>query len=440
VVKLAAKYLALQEQEKAAEVIETAAISVAVILGFFLLGLYPALAFLVGNLVPANMLADAQLVLPYAAISLWLMVIGTVFLSGLDGIQRADLRGLIIVLGQLLYLYMVCWLVPGNDMKGLGISHVAQSVFGLVAGWMALRGKLRGLGAFPYRWSSSACREMFGYAINFQINGIAQLLFEPTSKALLSKFGGLSWVGYYEMANRMIMQIRSLLVAANQVVVPVVAYLLEKDPSRVPAAYKRCYEVMFYLSVPTYSLLLLAIPAISELWIGKYEVLFVTFAFILTASWFFNTLAIPAYFCYAGIGRLRWNTIAHLLMGACNVLLGYIFATMWSGIGVVVGTAFALLVGSVVPIAAFHSEYKLALTDLFPRESRTLTFTCLAASAGGLLAFYNMRETISWTSVFLMGAGIFSMAVGPLMWQHKMRSFLTDGIWAFCVRKAPGSN
>ncbi|MEK6801193.1 MAG: oligosaccharide flippase family protein [Nitrospirota bacterium] len=439
VVKFSAKYLALHEEKRAAEVIETAASSVALILGLVLLLLYPALTLLIDYLVPANMLTDAQLVLPYAVMSLWLMVIATVFLSGLDGIQRADLRGLIIVCGQVLYLSMVYALVPSEDMKGLGISHVAQAGFVLLAGWVAIRSKLSWLGMLPYRWSSSAFREMFGYAINFQINGIAQLLFEPTTKALLSKFGGLSSVAYYEMANRMIMQIRSLLVAANQVVVPVVASLLEKDPSRVPAAYRRCYEVMFYLSVPAYSLILLAIPAISELWVGRYEFLFVTFSFILTACWFFNTLASPAYFSYAGIGRLRWNTLSHLLMGACNVLFGYIFATMWGGIGVVSGTACALLVGSVVPIAAFHSEYKLALTDLFPKESRMLTFTSIAASAGSLFVFYNMRETVSWTAVFLMGAGIFSMAVGPLMWQHKTRSFLTDGIWALCM-KAPGSN
>lgn len=440
VVKFAAKYLALHEEKRAAELIETAASSVALILGLVLLLLYPALTLLVDYLVPANMLADAQLVLPYAVISLWLMVIATVFLSGLDGIQRADLRGLIIVCGQVLYLSMVYALVPSEDMKGLGISHVAQAGFVLLTGWVALKSKLSWLGMLPYRWSSSAFREMFGYAINFQVNGIAQLLFEPTTKALLSKFGGLSWVGYYEMSNRMIMQIRSLLVAANQVVVPVVASLLEKDPSRVSAAYKRCYEVMWYLSVPVYSLLLPFIPTISDLWIGRYETLFVSFSFILLVSWFFNTLTAPAYFSYAGIGRLRWNTIAHLLMGTLNVLVGYLLGTMWGGIGVVIGTACALIAGSVIPIAAFHREYKLSLSDLFPRESRTMTIACLAASIGGLLVFYNMRETVSSTAVSLMVAATFSLAVGPLMWQHKMRSFLTDGIWALCMRKAPGSN
>ncbi|HAP41210.1 MAG TPA: hypothetical protein DCQ94_15850 [Nitrospira sp.] len=440
VVKFAAKHLALQEEKQAAEVIETAAISVAVILGFFLSGLYPALAFLVGNLVPANLLADALVVLPYAVVSLWLLVIASVFLAGLDGIQRADLRGLIIVLGQLVYLCMVYWLVPTNDMKGLGISHMAQAAFGLVAAWVALRGKISGLGAFPCRWSSTAFREMFGYAINFQINGIAQLLFEPTTKALLSRFGGVSWVGYYEMANRMIMQVRSLLVAANQVAVPVVAYLLEKDSSRVSAAYKRCYEVMWYLSVPVYSLLLLFIPTISDLWIGRYETLFVSFSFILLAGWFFNTVTAPAYFSYAGIGRLRWNTMAHLLMGTLNVLLGYLLGTLMNGFGVVIATACALVAGSIIPIAAFHREYKISLRDLLPKESRTMTFACLAASTGGLLVFYRMRETASSTAVSLVVAATFLLAVGPLMWQHKMRSFLTAGIWAFCMRKVPGGS
>jgi hypothetical protein len=49
------------------------------------------------------------------------------------------------------------------------------------------------------------------------------MLIDPVIKALLVKFGGLSPVAYYEMAQRMVMQFRSLLVSAAQVMVPMVA-------------------------------------------------------------------------------------------------------------------------------------------------------------------------------------------------------------------------
>jgi O-antigen/teichoic acid export membrane protein len=51
------------------------------------------------------------------------------------------------------------------------------------------------------------------------------MLYDPITKALLTKFGGLSLVGYYEMANKLIYQIRSLKVSANQILVPAFADL-----------------------------------------------------------------------------------------------------------------------------------------------------------------------------------------------------------------------
>lgn len=438
VVKFVSKYLAKHEEERAAEFIETAVNSVAVMVSLAISLLYPALVLLVRYLVPANTLSDALLILPYAVGSLWLSAICSVVLSGLDGVQRADLRSLVVVFGQMGFLGMVYFLVPQHGMQGLATCHVIQSGFVLLAAWTILKNQLTALGIGPYRWSRSAFREMFGYAINFQINGIAQLLFDPTTKTLLSKFGGLSLVGYYEMANRMVMQTRGLLVAANQVVVPVVATLFEREPASVLHTYKRCCEVMLYLGVPVYSLLFIAIPEISELWLGKYEHVFVTFSFILVVSWSLNTLTVPAYFAYMGIGRLRWNTACHVLMGGLNLALGYSLGKSWGGVGVVTGSALALVVGSAVPVISFHIEHKLGLTYLFPKESRNLAVACMAAIVTGLLAYYGMRQTLPLTPVTLIVVVLFGATVGPLMWQHKTGGFLLRGIWELRIRGAPG--
>jgi O-antigen/teichoic acid export membrane protein len=52
---------------------------------------------------------------------------------------------------------------------------------------------------------------------------ISQLLYEPTTKILLSKYGGLGILGNYEMASRLVNQVRALIVNANQVVIPIIA-------------------------------------------------------------------------------------------------------------------------------------------------------------------------------------------------------------------------
>jgi O-antigen/teichoic acid export membrane protein len=287
----------------------------------------------------------------------------------------------------------------------------------------------------PYRWSASLFREMFGYAANIQVSGVAQLFFEPTTKALLSKWGALSDVGYFEMANRMVMQIRSLLVAANQVMVPVITAQQERTPTHIPDTYRRCHAIMFYLSIPIFSFLLVATPLISELWIGMYEPTFVVFAFLLITTWALNTSTVPAYLAFVGIGQLRWNTRSHILTGVTNLLLGYIFGYMFGSIGVIVGTCLAILVGCLMTILTFHAQYHVDLQSLISQDSRGLVMWSIFGVGGGLLLYYLLRDAVGFWIIAVMVCGLFLGLVGHSMWRHRIRTFLGDSIRELCSLK-----
>ena len=78
-------------------------------------------------------------------------------------------------------------------------------------------------------------------------------MFEPVTKGLLSRYGGLAMVGYYEMASRMVLQFRIMIVSANQVLVPVIAALQETAPDRIRTIYRESYRLIVYLSVPLFA-------------------------------------------------------------------------------------------------------------------------------------------------------------------------------------------
>ncbi|MCP2619681.1 oligosaccharide flippase family protein [Candidatus Aminicenantes bacterium AC-334-K16] len=116
-------------------------------------------------------------------------------------------------------------LAPKYGLKGVAYARVIQNLIILIFSWFFLRKYLPLLPVFPYKWDKKLFREIVGYGINFQIISVARMLYDPITKALLTKFGGLSLVGYYEMANKLIYQIRSLKVSANQILVPAFADL-----------------------------------------------------------------------------------------------------------------------------------------------------------------------------------------------------------------------
>lgn len=435
VLQFVSRYLAKGESLRAAQVIETAAITVAALGGLALFLLYPLLEWAIERLIPAALLSEARGLLPFTVVSLWCSMVASTIHSGLDGIQRADLRSSVLMSSQLIFMGAVFYLVPTNGLEGVALAQVIQSFWSLFVSWFVLKAHLDGLGMMPYRWSASLFREMFGYATNFQVNGVAQLFFEPTTKALLSKWGTLSDVGYFEMASRMIMQIRSLLVAANHVMVPVITTQQERTPTHILDTYKRCYDIMFYLSIPIFSLLLVVTPLISVAWIGMYEPTFVLFSYLLIASWALNTSTVPAYLAFVGTGQLRSNTLSHMLMGVTNLLVGYILGHMFGSMGVIAGTCLAILAGSLMTLFTFHAEHHLDLQRLVSQDSRGLLMWSAMGVGVGLLTYYLFRDAVALWIVAVLVGGLFFALVGPSLWQHRIRIFLLDGVRELCYLK-----
>lgn len=437
VLQFVSRHLAKGEPVRATQVIETAMTTIAGFGGGAIILLYPLLEWVVGRLIPPSFVTEAMELLPFTIASLWCSMIASAVHSGLDGIQRADLRSLVLMSSQMIFVGAAFYWVPTNGLEGVAQAQLTQSVWSLFASWWMLKANLDGLGMIPYRWSRSLFREMFSYAASFQMNGIAQLLFEPTTKVLLSTCGTLSDVGYFEMASRMIMQIRSLLVAANQVMVPVITTQQEHKPTRIPDTYKRCYDIMFYLSIPIFSLLVVITPLISEAWIGRYEPAFVVFAFMLITSWALNTTAVPAYLAFVGTGQLRWNTLSHIVTGVTSLLMGYILGRMFGSVGVIVGTCLAIVVGSLLTLLAFHAEHDVSFLGFFSRESRILVVWSIGGIVVGLFMYYLLRDAVGLGMVTVMVCGLFCGLVGPPMWRHQIRTFLVDGLLELCRPKTP---
>ena len=139
VVKFVAQYIARSDEGKAAAVVETAALSIAGLIGIVLVPAYPFLRWLLGHILPVTSLSDALALLPFALLSLWLTAVGSVFLSGLDGARRIDLRSLMAMGGIGIHFALVVMLVPSYGLRGLAYAQVIQALVMLPVGWLWLR-------------------------------------------------------------------------------------------------------------------------------------------------------------------------------------------------------------------------------------------------------------------------------------------------------------
>jgi O-antigen/teichoic acid export membrane protein len=435
VVKFVAKYVARGEDEAVADVIQTALISISVAGGLVLLIAYPLVHLILELVMPSDSIEKALSILPYAIMSLWMIIIAGVLQSGLDGYQRIDIRSMILTASALFHLILSFVLVPDYGLMGLAYARVIQTVAMLVISWFMLKRFIPALPVFPYQWNRKLFLEMIGYGINFQAISITQMLCEPTTKALLTKFGGLSMVGFYEMASRMLLQLRSVLVSANQVLVPAIAHLQERSPDSIQNIYKDNYRLMLYIALPFYSIIIVATPVISEIWIGRYEPIFITFSILLAVALFVNTLSVPAYFSYLGVGKLKWNTLGHVITAIMNAILGFMVGYVFGGTGVVIGWIFSLIAGSLMIGISYHTIYKITLWDLLPRECLGVAISCLVAILTAFLIYYKFDYLGNLVLVGCAALLIFSAVIILPLWIHPMRKYLMGWVTYELLRK-----
>ena len=361
-VKYVAAYLARGDGATAAEVAETTVVTVAAVIGAMALGAYAAVGALLPLVIPPEGLAAARELLPWACVSFWLVSVAGAAQSGLDGCARYTVRNAILLGAQALYVGLAVGLVGPYGLVGLAWAQIAQGAAWSVALWAALRRALPEASPVPFRWRGALVREMLGYGAGFQALGVLRMLYEPTTKALMSRYGGLDAAGLYEMATLAVTKLRALLVAAQQVLTPEVAALQERAPERVAAVYREADRLNWALTLPLFAGVAAGAPLLSHVWLGGFDARFVLFSGVLAAGWFANTLSGPAFFLLLGTGEMRPVVWSHVTIGAANAAAGLALGEALGAGGVAAGWALALGAGAAHLLGWLWRERRLGLS------------------------------------------------------------------------------
>ncbi len=419
VIRFVARDRALGQIERASQVIDTATLTLMVLIGAALPLLHPLIASLLPHLFERDYLAGALAILPYAMASLWLTIVAAVFQGGLDGCQRMDLRAGLVIAGQALLLALAFWWVPHHGLLGLAWAQIGQGIFLTVAGRILLRHALPTLPRLPQHWRKPVLREMLGYGANVQAATLFMLLVDPVANALMARFGGPAAAGYFAMANQVVLKTRGLIVSANQAVVPHVAALSEAAPDRINHFYQVSMSMLVFVTLPLFALLYAWAGGFSWLLLGAYHSEFVTVIAVLALAWGINIFAGPAYFTNLGTGRVGWNTLSHIIMGLLNAALGWLFGSLYGAHGVLFAYCTALVTASGVLIVAFQLQNRLNWRDCLPREHIAL-FVAFAAVVA--LGWFTPLK-IPATTPFALSLALFfpPLVLSAVIWLHPMR-------------------
>lgn len=435
IVKYVADYEASGDKKGMSVVIQTTVISIALATLALIAGAYPVVKAYLDFALDIHLYREAMEILPIAMLAFLVTMVAGIYQGALYGCQLIVHRNVILMTDSLSYLALCILLLPHYGLLGLAYARLAQNCLTLLFSMVLLRRYVPHLPVLPTHWSKAHFKEMFAYASNFQIIALLVMLSDPITKGFMSRYGNISMVGYYEIANRMVQIFRALLVNANQVLVPTFARLEKLDRENVSKTYVASYQIIFYLTLPGFCLLAISAPLVSELLIGKYEPFFVGSLIVLCAGWLVNTLSVPAYFAAIGTGHMKRNVISHVVMTVLNIVLIYMLGNIWGGMGVAIAWSLAVAMAGIVLNILHYRAYKLGWGNVFPKASRLLSMACLL----GLATAYVMWREISIIEFFLMrnlaGSNLWDGFLAPAMMVVMFAALLGVPMWLHPVRR-----
>lgn len=366
-VKFTAELSVEKNYKKINAILNSSIIGVSIISGILL-----SLVFLLGYnyieyFVDEKWVTTSQDLLFYALISLYINIVASLYFSILEGVNLAYLRSIAFILATIIYVISSIIFINKYDIIGLAYAQMLQAFIFLILGVLLSIIYIKEFNIFYLKWHKNLMKKVFNYSVNFQMIGIAQMLYDPITKAILSKYGGLDFVAIFEMASKLVKQVRSITASILQNVVPKIVKLnVTHGKEKIIQAYKKINSINMLLIFTTLILIIPFSKIISIILLGSSNQNFIIVLISLSLGWTINTLNISSYMINLGTGNLKWNLISHLAIGILNLIfcisVGFVFR---NGLYIIFSWILALILGSSLIIIEYHKRNKISFNIIF---------------------------------------------------------------------------
>lgn len=308
----------------------------------------PAITYLLRALAPG--LGDGVIsALAVGSIaSVWLTVLITGTAGVLEAFGRYDLKGVAAFAGGAVAIpaaYAASRLAP---QLTVAIGLVAGAAVNLLFLLGTVYAVLKNVPGEPRAPSGTERKEMLRRGINIRAGALANLGFDPLVRFLLLRFGGAEAAGLYEIAYRVVIQLRAVFVASTQVIVPRLTRDRARGDTAVMTTIGRLTASSVRLACPVLWGILIVLPLLSAVMLHRVDVALLIYGLALTVAWLVNAISVPAYYGNFVDGALAINRTSHAVMLVAVAVLGLPAGLYFGALGVVLATALAIGLGSAV--------------------------------------------------------------------------------------------
>ena len=267
---------------------------------------------------------------PLMILSLATLFINSLFLVysyTFDSLEKHYVRSSVQIFGWILFLILSFLLLPHFGLTGVAIAMLIQNVVQLfiIIFLIAKTGIMKRI--FPLVFDRQSFRKIYSFGIHSQAISILAIFFDPMIKFFITANLGLTAAGTYEIANKITIQLRNLLVSANQVIIPKIVIHRNKNSESI--FFKKISSTNSFLAVTAGILVILIAPIATYFFSTEFDWTLLQCILLLNLGWTFNTITSVHYYSAIGLDKISKLVISHLIQ-ALVILMLYLFLQSYS--------------------------------------------------------------------------------------------------------------
>ncbi len=287
-------------------------------LPILLLLYFPAIRY-ASNLLKEPQLLIFKSIIPISMAGLFINNLFSVYSYLLDAMQKYYLRSAVQIAGWIFFLIISIFLMPRYGLMGVAMAFFIQNIlqFIIIIAVVSKNGIL--IKAYPINFDKKIFRQISSFGLKSQIINVLVIFFDPVVKFFITKDLGLSSTANYEISNKIVLQIRNLLVSTNQVIIPKI--VLHKNTGTENNYFSSISAKNIFFSICAGMLILLTAPLIVFFFPNQYDNSLMQCIVILNIGWVCNMITSVHYYSCIGLDKIGQLVIYHLILSIVVIVL-----------------------------------------------------------------------------------------------------------------------
>jgi len=253
--------------------------------------------------IPKEYISLTNILLPCVVILSILIYFVQLVNGALRGLGRVDLANYYFLSGKAISVIIAIVLFRFNYgiwglFWGQFLSYVLLGLWAFFTLYKKLGSSLFSISSFDWKY----LKKMIGFGGTMTASRLISMFLVPFNKVVIARYIGLSEVTYFEIANKVVMQIRSLFDMGIRATMPEISkvFAVGKDSvNKINSIFKKAMKLVLCAGIPMFILLFFLASFLLSLWLSNEYVPMISNTFrIILIGFLINLLSVPIYYLF----------------------------------------------------------------------------------------------------------------------------------------------